>query len=414
MIKLLRWAISNSPAMNILMVTVLGLGFLCAINLRRETFPDFDLEFVMVSVPFPGSTPEEVEEAICQKVEEAVRTIEGIKQITSTANEGAGSVLIELRGDVEDIDRTLNEIRSEVDRIPNFPPELAEQPIVQRIAMQETIIYVGVTGPEAKTAADELMLRKLAEQVRDDLTDLPAISQVSLVGSKAYQVDIEIPEETLRSHGLTLSDVAQKIRRENIKQPGGTIRARSQEVNVRTDNRRYIGPEIAKLPVVTEPDGSVLTLADLGYVRDEFADASAQTLIDGRPGQAISVMRNTNEDLLEMVDQVKEYVATTELPEGYKLITWGDRSVEIRSRLELMVQNGLQGLLIVFILLTLFLDVRLAFWVALGIPFAIFATSACLTITGNTLNMMSSFAIIMALGIVVDDAIVVGENIFAH
>ena len=414
MIKLLRWAISNSPAMNILMLTVLVLGFICAINLRRETFPDFDLEFVMVSVPYPGATPEEIEEAICQKVEEAVRTVEGIKKITSTANEGAGSVLIELRSDVQDIDRTLNEIRSEVDRIPNFPPGLAEEAIVQRIAIQETIIYVGVTGPEVKTPYDEVKLRDMAERVRDDLLNLPAISQVNLVGSKAYQVDIEIPEETLRSHGLTLSKVAQRVRNENIKQPGGTIRARSQEVNVRTDNRRYTGPDIAKLPVVTQPNGSVLTLADLGYVRDEFADASAQTLIDGRHGQAISVMRNTNEDLLEMVDQVKDYVATTQLPEGYKLTTWADRSIEIRSRLELMVQNGLQGLLIVFILLTLFLDIRLAFWVALGIPFSIFATTACLTAAGYTLNMMSSFAIIMALGIVVDDAIVVGENIFAH
>lgn len=411
--NLLRWAISNSPAMNILMLTVLGVGAFCAFNLRRETFPDFDLEFVMITVPFPGSTPEEAEEGICQKIEEAVRTIEGIKKITSTANEGSGNVLIELRGDVPDVDRTLNEIRSEVDRIPSFP-ELAEDPIVRRIAIQETIIYVGVSGPEVKSIDDELALRDVAERVRDNLSDLPAISQVSLVGSKAFQIDIEIPEETLRSHGLTLSKVAQIVRSENVKQPGGTIRARSQEVNVRTDNRRYYGHEIEKLPIVTEPDGSVLTLADLGYVRDEFVDAAAQTLIDRKPGIAISVMRNTNEDLFEMVDQVKEYVATAKLPHGYSLTTWGDRSVEIRSRLELLKQNGLQGLLIVFALLTLFLDIRLAFWVALGIPFSIFTTAACLQLTGNTLNMMSSFAIIMALGIVVDDAIVVGENIFSH
>ena len=367
----------------------------------------------MVTVPFPGSTPEEAEEGICQKIEEAVRTIEGVKKITATASEGSGSVLIELRSDVPNIDRTLNEIRSEVDRIPSFP-ELAEDPIVQRVAMQETIIYVGVTGPEIKSAKDELNLRKVAEEVRDDLLQLPAISQVSLVGSKAYQIDIEIPEETLRSHGLTLTKVANTVRSENVKTPGGTIRARSQEVNVRTDNRRYEGHELEKLPIVTDPDGSVLTLADLGYVRDEFADAAAQTNIDKRPGQAIAVLRNTNEDLLEMVDQVTEYVASTKLEDGYKLITWADRSIEIRGRLDLLVKNGLQGLLIVFILLALFLDIRLAFWVALGIPFSIFATATCLEFTGNTLNMMSTFAIIMALGIVVDDAIVVGENIFSH
>ncbi len=411
--KFLRWSISNTPAMNMIMLVVLGFGLYCGDNLRRETFPNFDLEMISVSVPYPGATPDEVEEGICQKIEEAVRTVEGIKKITSTASESSGSVLIELRSDVPNVDRTLNEIRGEVDRIPSFP-ELAEDYDVKRAKMQETILNIGVLGPPIETAQDELALREVAERIRDDLLLLPAISQVNLVGSKNYQVDIEIPEATLRSYGLSLREVSNIVRKENCKRPGGTIRARSQEINVRTDNQRYHAKELAELPIVSQPGGSVLKLGDLGFVRDEFVDSPSQTLINGKPGIALAVQRNTNEDLLEMVDQLKAYAAKAQLPEGYSLLTWGDRSVHVRQRLDLLIYNGLQGLLIVFILLTLFLDIRLAFWVAMGIPFSVLATCLWLYFTGETLNMLSMFAMIMALGIVVDDAIVIGENIFSH
>ncbi|MGL6195329.1 MAG: efflux RND transporter permease subunit [Thermoguttaceae bacterium] len=438
----LRWIISNSPAMNILMITVVGLGLYCGMNLRRETFPNFDLEYVTVTVIYPGATPEEIENGICQKIEEALVSVEGLKKMTATANEGSGLVLLELHSYVKNVDRIVNEVQQLVNGIPSFP-ELAEKPIVQRVKVQETIISVGVVGPEDYSVDGQLALRQVAEDIREEIKQLPRISMVNLVGTKNYQINVEIPEFVLRQYKKTLSQAANIIRKENVQTPGGTIRAPSQEINVRTDNRRYDGEGIADLPFITRRDGTVIKVGDVADVRDEFVDGTAlATVYDprnsgpadllvvgnagltgsnevhGKPVVALGVLRNTNEDLLVMVDQVEKYVkeknSSGTLPQGYRLVTWGDRSIEVRSRLQLLVTNGLQGLCIVFILLALFLDIKLAFWVAMGIPFSMCMSALWLYYSGNTLNMISTFGAIMALGIVVDDAIVVGENIFTH
>ncbi|GHT42163.1 multidrug transporter [Planctomycetales bacterium] len=428
----LRWTVANAPAVNIMLIVVLVAGTYCGFTLRRETFPDFDMERIMVSVPYPGATPEEVENGICQKIEEALQGIEYVRKMTATASEGSGNVMIELQSNVPDVDRTLNEIKEAVDRIPSFP-ELAENRVVQRLKMQETVISVGILGPENDSIESALALRQVAENLRSELLTYPKISMVNLVGTKDYQIDIEIPENTLRSYKMTLDQAASIVRQENIQTPGGTLRAPSQEINVRTDNRRYDGTGIGELPFITARDGTVIKLKEVANIRDEFVDGTAfatvytppQTgipadtdKIDGRHVVALDVLRNTNEDLLAMVDDVHKFVAEKNkpgnLPEGYTLITWGDHSTEVRARLELLTKNGLQGLIIVFILLTLFLDMSLAFWVALGIPFAICATMLCIDMQGMTLNMVSMFGFIMGIGIVVDDAIVAGENIYRH
>lgn len=417
--------------MNIIVLVVLTIGAYCGLNLRRETFPEFDLEMILVSVEYPGATPEEVENGICQKIEEALQSLEGVKKITSSAGEGMGSVTVELKSSVTDVDRILNEVRENVDRIPSFP-ELAEDPIVQRVKMQETVLSVGILGPEDDSVDSQLALRDVAENLRSELLQLSRVSMVNLVGTKDYEIDVEIPESTLRAYNITLQQAAAVLRTENVQTPGGTIRAPSQEINVRTDNRRYEGEGIGKLPLITQRDGTVIRVEDVAHVQDEFevgtaiarvytpengipADVSA---LDGRPVIALGILRNTGEDLLAMVDQVYDFLETKKasgsLPDGYSLITWGDRSEEVRGRLRLLVENGIQGLIIVFIMLSLFLDFSLAFWVALGIPFSICAASFVLYGQGMTLNMISTFGVIMALGIVVDDAIVVGENIYTH
>ena len=410
---LVRGSIGNGPALNVVMIAVMAVGLYCARNIHRDVFPDFDLDMVLVSVPYPGAAPEEVEEGICQKIEEAVRTVEGIKKITSTAAEGVGSVTIELRSEVTNPDRVLNDIRSAVDRIPSFP-EMAEDPEVRLAEIREAAIRVGVVGPDKRDERSALKLREVAERVREDLLLLPEITQVDLSGTRDYQIDIEISEDTLRSHGISLTQVASVVRRENYELPGGTIRAKSQEVLLRGHNRRLTGDEIAELPLITQRDGAVLTIGDLGVVRDEFTDTASVSEINGQPVLVLSVQRSATEDLLAMVDAVKQFVAEAEMPEGYRLTTWADRSKEVRGRIDLLVRNGIQGLLIVFLILATFLELRLAFWIALGIPFSLMASSAYLYFTGQTLNMISMFAFIMALGIVVDDAIVIGENIYAH
>lgn len=410
--NLIRRAIINTPAMNTLMVALLAVGAFSVYNLRREVFPEFELEIILISVPYPGASPEEVEEGICQKIEEAVFSVDGIKKQTSVAREGLGSVILELTTST-DPQRVLNEVRSEVDRIPSFPL-LAEDPEVKQITLRQPAITVGVVGPDNLDSQGERQLRDVTEMIRDELVRLPTVSQADVVGAKEYQIDVEISEDTLRRYGLTLQQVAQIIRRENLELPGGTIRTDSQDILVKGKNKGTIGSEIESIPIITQPNGVVLTVRDLGTVRDEFADIESYTRIDGLPGMAISVTRTSDEDLLSMTDEVLRYVSERQMPAGYKLITWADRSVEVRDRLETLANNGIQGLALVLVVLALFLSLRLAFWVAVGIPISVLGACAVLYFTGETLNMLTTFTFVMALGIVVDDAIVIGENIHAH
>ncbi|MBM4057872.1 MAG: efflux RND transporter permease subunit, partial [Planctomycetes bacterium] len=333
------------PAMNTLMVAILIVGAMAFASMRREVFPEFDLEIVLVTVPYPGATPEEVEEGICQKIEEACRSVEGIKKVTSVAQEGAGFCVFELRDNVPEVQKTLAEIRSEVDRIPSFP-ELAEDPKVEQVTLRTPAIKVGVLAPDAGVQGhvSEEELRDVAEAVRDDLLALPAVSAANLQGARDYEIDIEITEETLRKYGLSLQAVAAAVRRENIELPGGVIRSGSGEILLRGKNKRYTGEEIATLPLVTLPDGLVLTVGDLATVRDEFADVASTNQINGRPGMVISVDRTSSEDLLAMANAVRGYAATARLPQGYELVTWADQSVDVQDRLEMLLSNGLQGL----------------------------------------------------------------------
>ncbi|MEO2036579.1 MAG: efflux RND transporter permease subunit, partial [Planctomycetaceae bacterium] len=395
------------------MLAVLIVGAACLTMMRREVFPEFELEMVLISVPYPGASPEEVEDGICLKIEEAVRPISGIKKQTTVAAEGAGSVVLELESDIDDVQKVLAEIRSAVDRIPTFP-ELAEDATVTQVTFRQPAIRVAVLGPESKDPNVELKLRSVTEKIRNEILGLPNVSQVNLVGARDYQIDIEIPEDTLRRYGLTLKRVADIVRRENLEMPGGRLETKSLQVLLRGNNKQTLGEDIGRIPLLTQDNGIVLTVADLGDVKDEFTDATAISQVDGRNALVISVDRTSNEDLLLISDEVREFVRTRSMPAGYSLKTWRDESVNVKDRMELLSRNGLQGLLLVFVVLALFLDLRLAFWVALGIPVAILGAGSVLLYGGQTLNMLSMFAFLMALGIVVDDAIVIGENIYTH
>jgi HAE1 family hydrophobic/amphiphilic exporter-1 len=411
--RIVAWAIANSPGMNVLMLALMLIGAVSLGLMRREVFPSFELEIVTVTVPYPGATPNDTEEAICQKIEEAIRSIDGIKKVTSVAKEGAGFVIAELRADVKDVQKVMSEIDREVDRIPSFPV-LAEDPQIQRITFREAAIRIGIVGPNDRSREGEIRLREVAESVRDDMLSLSAVSSASIMGTRPYQIDVEIPEATLRSYGLSLERVASIIRDRNVELPGGRLKSEGQEVLLRAKNKGRVGEEIGKLPLVTQPGGVVLTVNDLGMVRDEFQDVASAGEINGEPAMVVNVERTKQEDLLAMVDMVRDYVDNKRLPAGYRFVVWGDTSTEVRGRLSLLLRNGLQGLLLVFLVLTLFLEMRLAIWVALGIPVSILGAAAALSWGDQTLNMLSLFSFLVALGIVVDDAIVIGENIYAH
>jgi len=413
--SVIRWAVDNAPATNTLVIAVLIFGVYCADSMQREFWPYSDLDVVQVSVAYPGASPEEVEEGICQRIEETVRSVQGVRRITSVAREGSGVVSIELEADVNDADvqEILGEVRSRVDGIPSFPA-LAEEPVVQRQQPRTTALSIGVIGPESDSVAARLALRDLSEKIRDEVLLTEEVSQAEVVGAPKYQIDVEISEAILRQHNLTLSQVAEIIRAENVEIPGGTIKTASQEILLRGSNRQTMGDNIAKIPLVTDESGVVLTVGDLGDVRDEFTDDSAISRINGLPGLAIQIETTESEDIIAVGRAVKDFVHEYPTPEGYELIYFRDRTDDVMSRLLLLLKNGWQGLLVVFVLLTLFLDLRLAIWVSMGIPLSIAGACVLMYYTGQTLNMTSMFAFLIALGIMVDDAIVIGDNIYVH
>lgn len=420
--SVVRWAVDNGPATNTLVVAVLILGTWCAASMQREFWPYSNLDVIQVSVEYRGASPEEVEEGICQRIEETVRSVQGVRRITSVAREGFGIVSIELEADVSepDVQEILGEVRSEVDGIPSFPA-LAEQPVVGRQQPRTTAISIGVIGPHESvtdTADDQvaaaLALRDLAEQIRDEVLLMDEVSQAEVVGVPRYQIDVEISEETLRQYDLSLSQVADIVRSENVEVPGGTMKTASQDILLRGSNRQSTGKDIGNIPLVTDDNGVVLTINDLGSVRDDFTDDSAISRINDRAGLAIQIDTTQTEDIIQVGRAVQQFVNEYTPPDGYELIYFRDRTDDVLARLMLLEKNGWQGLLLVFLLLTLFLELRLAIWVSMGIPLSIAGACALMYYTGQTLNMTSMFAFLIALGIMVDDAIVIGENIYVH
>lgn len=413
--SIVRWAVDNGPATNTLVVAILILGVWCAASMQREFWPYSNLDVIQVSVEYRGASPEEVEEGICQKIEETVRSVQGARRVTSVAREGAGLVSIELEADVSetDVQEILAEVRSRVDGIPSFPA-LSETPVVQRQQPRTSAISIGVIGPYESSTAASLALRNFAESVRDEVLLMGDVSQAEVVGVPRYQIDVEISEDTLRQYNLTLSQVAEIVRAENVEVPGGTMKTASQDVLLRGSNRQTTGTSIADIPLVTNQSGVVLTIGDLGMVRDEFTDDSAISRINGRPGIAIQIDTTQTEDIINVGRAVQRFVNEYPVPDGYQLIYFRDRTDDVLARLLLLVKNGWQGLLLVFVLLTLFLELRLAIWVSMGIPLSIAGACVVMYYTGQTLNMTSMFAFLIALGIMVDDAIVIGENIYVH
>ncbi len=413
--SVVRWAIQNAPAMNILMISALVIGVVSLASMRREVFPEFELEIILVQVPYPSASTEEVEDGICKKVEEAVQGIDGVKKMTSIAKEGVGNIVLELEAGV-DAQKILNEVRSEVDRIPSFPLK-AEDPEVKQITMRSPAIQVAVVMKNTEDKEAEKKLRAVSELVRDELILLDYVSEAEIQGAKEFQIDVEIPEKILRKHKLSLKTVAEIVREENMELPGGTIKTRAQDILVKGDNKNISGTEISKIVLKRLPNGTQLTIGDLGTVRDQFSDRTSEHRVNGKPAMIIEVSRTSKEDLLAMTDAVRKKAKELKEREdlaGYDILVYDDRSVDVWERMDLLARNGLQGLVLVLIALALFLDTRLAFWVALGIPISILGACAVLYLTGNTLNMLTMFAFLMALGIVVDDAIVVGENIHSH
>jgi multidrug efflux pump subunit AcrB len=395
-------------AANLLMVVLLVGGALSAVNLQRQVFPTISPGTVVVTVPFPGATPAEVEEGVTRRVEEAVLGIDGVKRVTSTASENVGRIVVETN-DFADVDLVKDDIESAVDRLSDFPPENAEKPVVVAPKPTGGVVTLAVVGDLGAMA-----LRRTAEQIERDLLTQPGVTLVSLEGDRDLEISIELSEQTLRRYDLTFADVASAVRRASLDLAGGSIATGSGEILLRTNQKRQSGAEFESIVVRTLPDGSVITLGNIATIRDGFVREQLRNVYNGRPAVFVKVARAEAEDVLAVKAAVDEFLGGYTPPPGIELVELQDETQLLRERINLLLRNGAFGFALVFLFLVLMLDLRLAVWVSVGIATAFMGGFLLFGALGVTVTMISLFGLIIVLGLVVDDAIVIGENIDAE
>jgi multidrug efflux pump subunit AcrB len=402
------WFTRNPVAANLLMAVIMLAGFMSYMNIQKRTFPEFEANLVQVVVPYRGAAPAEVEEGVIVKIEEAVADIEGIKEIRSVAREGSGLVQIEvLTG--HDVTKVLDDVKLRVDAIPNFPAE-TEKPIISEVLFEQQVVWVTVYGQ-----LDDRARKNLSRQVRDEIQALPGVRKVNMAGDRAFEMAIEVSEANLRKFALTFDEVAAAVRRSSIDMPGGSVKTDAGDILLRTKGQAYTGSEFADIVLRTNADGTRVRLADVAEIRDDFVESEDYALFEGQPSLSMSIIAVDGGDDIAISNAVNAYVEKKRamLPEGAKLAVWGDTSFYLKDRLNMMVKNMLMGTLLVFACLALFLRLKLAFWVALGIPIS-FLGALWLMPMGPfaaNINLISLFGFLLALGIIVDDAIIIGESV---
>ncbi|MEO0446630.1 MAG: efflux RND transporter permease subunit, partial [Verrucomicrobiota bacterium] len=428
---MIAWFTRNGVAANLLLAAVFLVGLWSAVSqVTYEVFPSSKVETIQVQVTFRGATPGEVEEAILLPLEEAIQDVAAIKQISASAVEGSANLSVEVKTGFSARD-ALDDIKNRIDAVTTLPA-LAEIPTVSITPRLDSVVKVILAG-----SMEEMAMRRLADDIFDDITSLTArtsmpawvpfrnasfwesftkvetISSASYVGARPYEIAIEIPERTLLRYDLTLDEVAQAIRVQSVDLSGGLVQADSGEILLRTREKAYRGDEFEALVVRSQPDGTQLTLGDLGSVRDGFEEAMVDARFNGLPAILISVNRVGDQNAIAISDAVTQYVEEKQatLPPGVTLSPWRDRSTIVRGRLQTLWKSALGSLILVFTVLALFLRIGLAFWVVLGIPVSFAGALILLPHLGASINIASLFGFILVLGIVVDDAIVTGENI---
>ena len=408
--SMIAWFTRNSVAANLLMAGIVVSGLHTLWNrIPLEVFPSFELDVVNVRVPLRGASPTEIEESVTIKVEEAVQDVQGIKSITSTSAEGLGTVRIDINQNAN-IDKVLDDVKQRVDQISSFPAD-ADAPVIYVPERQREVISVIIAGE-----LSEKELRQLGSRVRNEIEALPNVSQVNLSGVRDFELAIEISEKTLREYNLTFGEVATAIRNSSLDLSAGAIRTAGGEVLIRTANQGENATDFGNIVVVKNANGSRVTLNDLANIDDGFEESGLYQRYNSVSSIEIDVYRTGNQSAITVADEVKNYLqeARYTMPENVTLDYWRDRSRIVKARLATLNKSAIQGGLLVIFLLALFLRPSVAFWVFIGVPVAFMGGLALMPEIGVTINLISLFAFILVLGIVVDDAIVTGENIYTH
>jgi len=403
----ISWMAQNTVAANLLMYIFIIGGLIVASRVKKEIFPEFELEIVQVSVEYPGASPEEVEEGIILSIEDEVRSLDGVKKVTSTSVEGRGVVNIELLSGV-DSGGVLQDVKNAVDKIRSLPEE-AERPLISLLEPRRQVISLVLYGE-----IDRKILRSLGERVRDDLIQQEDITLVELQAVPPLEISIEVPQRSLRAYNLKLEDIAQIVRATALDLPGGGVKTAGGEVLLRTQERRDFPSEFETIPIVSNPQGLKVTLSDLAKVKETFEETDEEAYFNGKPAVRVDVFRVGDQDPLDIAAKVHRFVdnLAQTLPDSVQIATWNDRSAIYRDRIDLLLKNAGLGLALVLLFLGLFLEPTLAFWVTVGIPVSIIGSFLFIPWTGASINMISLFAFIITLGIIVDDAVLVGENVY--
>jgi len=409
---IIAWFVNNSVAANLLMIFILVAGIFSYQNLNKKMFPEFNPNTIQVSVAHLGAAPEEVEQGVILKIEEALEDISGLKRITSSAREGFGTVTIEVMSGYS-LPEKLDEVKMQVDGITTFPEQI-EKPVIIKQEFKGSVLWLSVSGP-----MDRRSRQSMAQNIRDEIMTLPGVNHAQIRGNRPYEISIEVTEQILQKYQLTFDQITQAVRSSSVDMPGGTIKSQAGDILIRTQGQAYTGKEYGDIVLRTANDGTRLLLSDIAVILDGFVEQDDFATFDGENTTSILVQSTGDQNDLDIAAQVKKYVErkNNQLPQGAKLTVWGDTSVYLSARLDMMISNLLIGSVLVFLVLTLFLRIRIAFWVMIGIPISFFGAFILMPLFGEwsvSINLLSLFAFIMVLGIVVDDAIVIGESAYSE
>ncbi|RUO28706.1 acriflavin resistance protein [Aliidiomarina maris] len=408
---IIAWFTRNTVAANLLMALIIIGGIMSVLTIRKQMFPTVELNMITIQVPFPGAAPQEVEQGVIIRIEDALDNTQGIKNIRSTAREGLASISIEIENDYT-VQEVMDEVRMRVDSITSFPAQI-EPPNVYRTRQQRQVIWLSIYGD-----IDERARKQLAKEVRDDLRSFGGISQVDVVGARDYEIAVEVSEQDLQRYGLSFNDVVNAIRGTSLDVPGGSIRTPNGDILLRARNQGYVGDDYSQIVLLRRDDGTRLLLGDIAQVQDGFIERRGFAEFDGMPSTLVRVQSVGDQSDLDIAAQVKRYVERkgSELPAGVQVAYWGDSSYYLQGRLDLMLNNMYVGILLVFLALSLFLQIRLAFWVMVGLPVCFLGAFMLMQIPAIdvSVNMISLFGFILVLGIVVDDAIIIGESAYSE
>ena len=405
---ILDYFAANRVAANLMMFIMLLGGFIAASSLTAQSFPTINLGQINITVPYPGATPSEVEESITRRIEEAVLGIDGVKRVTSRAYENTGAVSVELKDFVDQM-KVRDDIEMAVERLSDFPPERAEEPDIVRLETIGDVMTLVVSSD-----LSDLELRNGAELLEPELLSIPSVSLVSLFGARDYEISIEVKEENLRSYGLSISDVASSIRRASLNVSSGEIRTDAGDLLLRTNNKRYTGEEFRDIIIKSLPNGSLLKLKDIAQINDGFTEDELIHEFNGKKSLFVKIQKSDSEDSLAIAKDIRDRLSNYTPPPGIEIDIWDDATESVRNYLSIMVRNGVLGFILVFLFLVLMLDLRLATWVAMGVPISFFGAFLFFDFFGVNFHVITLLALIIVLGIVVDDAVVVGENIIAE